>query len=140
MSLVAENTAEGTGAEKALFQCRLSVEDTSGQTIVPYGSSIVRGASDDLEVESLKLLYRDKVTYAVGHGCAVDWTVSDEGIIVESAVLPSHEVPAVSPDVKARFGGEEKQLRVSMAELSSLSPLGVAQVCLLYTSPSPRDS
>lgn len=128
VSLVAENIAEGTGAEKALFQCRLSVEDTSGQTIVPYGSSIVRGASDDLEVESLKLLYRDKVTYAVGHGCAVDWTVTDEGIIVESAVLPSHEVPAVSPDVKARIGGEEKQLRVSMAELASLSPLGVAQV------------
>ncbi|HWM93832.1 MAG TPA: helicase-related protein [Thermoanaerobaculia bacterium] len=56
---------------------------------------------DDLEAESLALLYRNRRTFARGHGCAADWGVDHDGrtdrivtsIIPASKVLPLEPMP-----------------------------------------------
>lgn len=122
ITVVFENTNTGSGSESALFQAEFRVTDSEGVYIEPYDSSIVKGSADDPEVASLRLLYRDKETYAVGHGCAVDWEVAPSSITLQSAVLPAYEVPSVSPDISILKDGLEHPLQVSMVGLSELTP------------------
>ena len=62
--------------EDCLFQVRLQVDVTNGE-LHPYPTGNPVNASDeDLELE---LRYRDKATYAIGHGVAVDWQVGQPG-------------------------------------------------------------
>jgi len=60
----------------SLFQSRIDVRLKPGfpGAILPYPTA----KPLDNEEHSQELLYRDKLTFAVGHGCAADWTRSAE--------------------------------------------------------------
>lgn len=106
-------TAQGSsgqlGSSVCLFQSamNIAVEAQDKQAhILPYPTS---QRHDDSEEQSLALLYRKCQTYAVGHGCAADWSdVADEPkakvYSVRSASLPSHEVPSITPDITRADG------------------------------------
>ena len=53
----------------------------------------------DPEEDSLRLLYRHRKTYAVGHGCAADWNEVGEGRadMVQSDIIPSYEIKPINP-------------------------------------------
>ena len=53
----------------------------------------------DSEEDSLRLLYRHRKTYAVGHGCAADWHEVDEGQadMIQSDIIPSYEIKPINP-------------------------------------------
>lgn len=53
----------------------------------------------DPEEDSLRLLYRHRKTYAVGHGCAADWNEVCEGRadIVQSDIIPCYEIKPINP-------------------------------------------
>ena len=69
----------------------------------------------DSEEESLRLLYRHRKTYAVGHGCAADWQEVDEGRanMIQSDIIPSYEI---KPIVPTRF----PDIDLKMYDLSTL--------------------
>ena len=60
--------------------------------------------SNDEEINSYKLLYRNKREYATGHGCAVGWSSNDNGAVKElyTETMPSFEVPYNKVDRKIR--------------------------------------
>ena len=66
--LVNRQHADGRLDLQSLFQCRIDVtlEPRSSGTILPYPTA----EPLDCEERSQELLYRDKLTFAVGHGCA----------------------------------------------------------------------
>ena len=110
--------------ERCLFQSRFSVRvdgpDGTG-AIHPYPES--RGAARDRESASIDLLYRRERTFAIGHGCAADWSAPpfrtelervDE---VRADCLPWFETPSITPDI---VGSDGQQLTVRMAELAGL--------------------
>lgn len=105
--------------EQALFQCRFSVRvvGSRGDVILPYPGTPTELL--DEEEESLELLFRRSVTYAVGHGCSADWQGDDSGSaqVVIAEPLPVFELPSVTPDVVDRKGQE---LRVPMSALAGL--------------------
>lgn len=78
-----------------LFQVGLAVEPSASARIREYDTS----ASLDLDEESeeIRLRYRSLKTYAVGHGMAADWTISDDGECrtVYLAPVPAYMVPAI---------------------------------------------
>lgn len=85
--------------EKAFFQCELNVAVSGGGEILPYPT--LHGgkhAHADDEDAGLELLYRDRLTYAVGHGCAANWrqdaTTGDISLCAD--VLPSFETPSIT--------------------------------------------
>ena len=69
------------------FQCGLTIRPQGKSRICPYPSP--PDADLDPEERSLKLLYRHRPTFAVGHGCAADWTEAD-GLVtdVRTETLP----------------------------------------------------
>lgn len=59
----------------------------------------------DEEMEQA-LLYRDVPTYAVGHGSAAVWPISERPLWIETSYLPSHVVPGV--DFRLEGQGDEE--------------------------------
>jgi hypothetical protein len=89
---------------QSLFQSRIEVRLKPGSagTILPYPTA----EPLDSEERSQELLYRDKLTFAVGHGCAADWTRSDptSAESVTAECLPVFETPSTTPDIRSSSG------------------------------------
>ena len=57
----------------------------------------------DPEEEELALLYRNKQTFAIGHGCAASWDTScrERVASVETSFIPRYEVPPVTAELRS---------------------------------------
>jgi hypothetical protein len=102
--LVNRQQADGRLDLQSLFQCRLDIKLNSGSSgsILPYPTA----EPLDSEERSQELLYRDKLTFAVGHGCAADWSRSAPTAAesVSAECLPVFETPSTTPDVRSSSG------------------------------------
>jgi hypothetical protein len=99
--------SESTGDDRLdiplmLFQVRLAVTPADGRRILEYDTS--RSFVSDEESAELRLRYRNRKVYAVGHGMAADWEVDDGRCVkafldpVPAFVVPSLETTAFSTD------------------------------------------
>lgn len=111
--------------ERCYFQSGLQVSgSTERRWILPYPEPSA-GSPDPAADENItRLLYRDRQTYAIGHGCAANWRPDrqvegpDSRISsVRTDCLPEFETPATSAEVK---DGTGRDLRVSMLSLAGL--------------------
>ena len=85
---------------KCFFQVELKLRaaDDHSAPFLEYPDR--EGEPLDSEEDSLRLLYRHRKTYAVGHGCAADWREVDEGRadMVQSDIIPSYEIKPIVPE------------------------------------------
>ena len=104
-------------AVSMLYQVGLAVSPTGAGTILEYDT---RGALDlNEESAELRLRFRDRKVYAVGHGMAADWTVSS-GVCSEVRL---ESVPHfVIPDVETT-GFKEGTLGADALRLDHLATL-----------------
>lgn len=77
---------------ECIFQSTLTCSSKKGK-ISDYPN--LQDYFSDHEDEELALLYQDKKTYAVGHGCSAAWEYKDGRIIVKSTTMPFHETSPV---------------------------------------------
>lgn len=114
---------EGDINSACIYQSGLRVRGLSSEPwIVPY-PDIDDGLSDGTSDEAIaRLLYREHLTYAIGHGCAADWHGSPQGGTSEvwSDVLPAYETAPTTADLQTVINGELKRIRVSMRKLAGL--------------------
>lgn len=79
-----------------LFQPELLVRDPQNQAIFRR-RPIIQTEDFDEERESLEMVYRHQVEFAVGHGISVHATPADEGseraVQISTKVIPDYEVP-----------------------------------------------
>lgn len=123
------NQAEGSGPSAALFQSVFTVAPQAGLTIEPY-PEVAQPERDD-EEQSIDLLYRNKRTYAIGHGCAAGWDLASDGSAseVRAEPLPAHEVVSLTPNVyRIDPDGTRQPVTVGMAALAGGTSEGRAQV------------
>ena len=97
MTATLVNAAEGNEEldrmwGEMLLQVELSVRAEDGE-ILEYPSQDL--TSHDDEEEELRLQYRDRKTYAVGHGCAVAWDAAAPVRELRTEVMPQFEVAPV---------------------------------------------
>lgn len=131
------NNVPGSGPSSALFQMGFTVTAAGGLTIEPYPEVELpdRGHED----QSIDLLYRNKRTYAIGHGCAAEWEggVGSPVPFVAAVALPAYEVVSLTPNlyrVGERGGylldeeGQRQAITVSMKELADGTDDGKRQV------------
>ena len=82
---------------QCLFQCELIIEDADGGScFLDYPER--QGLEEDEEA-SLRLLYRHRRTYAIGHGCAAAWSEGDTDAVgkIWAETLPSYEIKPILP-------------------------------------------
>lgn len=146
ITVCAVNRCTDSGAlnEHSLFQCKLSVTVSAAGgkgRILPYPSADEvqshRQLRDlDEEEQSAELLYRDFRTYAIGHGCAANWSGTRVDYSVESVsgeALPTFETYSVTSEVT---GVDGIPIGISMVRLAGLDAgeTGWADVLALIAS------
>lgn len=131
------NEARGQGPESAMFQMGFSVIPADGLVVEPYPE--VEGIGLHEEEQSDDLLYRNKRTYAIGHGCAAEWDSNTRGVVsqLRAVAMPAYEVVSLTPNIylKDQGGqflldrqGKRRVLTVSMRELADGTAEGREQV------------
>jgi hypothetical protein len=108
---------------ECFFQCEFAVEDAAGGScFLEYPER--EGLEDDLEDQSLRLLYRHRKTFAVGHGCAAQWPEIEAPTVnqIKTDALPTYEIKPILPR-------EIAGLELSMRQLSDKDSPAVAQIC-----------
>ncbi len=103
---------------KCFYQVKLSAYSSSGFFTETRRTNTIVG---DPEEKSLELLYRNKKTYAVGHGCAADWRFEEDNNVrlVNTEIIPTFTVPQMNFDIEELNGDLDKILE--MKTLSDLS-------------------
>jgi hypothetical protein len=100
--------------EDCFFQVSFSVTGIESNCFVPYKTVVsVTDKEDEL---SNALLFRNKRTFAVGHGCSPRWDdqVTENTDVIRTEALSSYEIKPILPN-------ELKSVRLSMFELSDVS-------------------
>jgi hypothetical protein len=106
--------------EYTLFQVAFeaSVSDRgTRELILPY--PVHPQELQDEEEQSIELLYRHSLTFAVGHGCAADW-VTENAVKASKVVavpFPVVETPSITPEILKEDGSP---LEVSMELIAGL--------------------
>lgn len=102
---------------KMLYQVALSVAPTEGGRFLEYDPA--RSFDVDDEAAELRLRYRDRKVYAVGHGMAADWTFEEDLCTrIWLDPVPSFVVPAVET---LAFEAETPEVgALSLAHLAKL--------------------
>ena len=115
VSLINKNESPGgrVASEDCFFQTSFSIRELNGKScFVEYPEK--KGERLDEEEKALKLLYRHRKTFAVGHGCAADWEDNkNRASLVQTSVLPVYDVKPILP---VAFG----DIDLSMLDLSDL--------------------
>jgi hypothetical protein len=117
-------TEEESEDEFSLFQSHFKVSVVSrngSKEILPYPGPSLESLQNNKEELSLTLLYRNRQTFAVGHGCSANWGGSglDARVSwVSAESLPTYETPSMTPDIKDK---ENREIKVPMALLAGLS-------------------
>lgn len=114
-SLVNDTEGGGRRDQTCFFQCSFSVQALTGEAcFYEYPDRAEIRTPDDLpdaiveareEEEGIRLLYRHRRVFAVGHGCAADWSDTDSNATTEvhTETLPTYEVPPVMPSILPRL-------------------------------------
>jgi len=110
---------------ECFYQCGFSLESDNGELcFLEYPE---REEIDlDEEERTLRLLYRHRKTFAIGHGCAPKWEITDKSSVskIETDVLPTYEMKPVLPRTF-------EDLNLSMLELSNEKNISlVVNICL----------
>lgn len=78
------------------FQPAITVTGRAGSFVARETGRTI--AVNDEDLESYDLLFRDVHSFAVGHGCAVDWPVGHDTVSeLRTTFLPSHELRLATP-------------------------------------------
>jgi hypothetical protein len=83
-----------------LFQPALSVRFPSAEADFLPREVEPSLSHSDSDRESNRLLFRNRREFAIGHGCAADWIVServDRASEVRTALIPDFELPRIEP-------------------------------------------
>jgi hypothetical protein len=112
-------TSQDTNGD-ILYQNELIVKTAPG-VIQPYREKF--STADTEEEEELRLLYRRKRVYGIGHGCSAEWTADADGNVahISSSFLPVYEIPPVDPTA---------YVELAMFELSDLGDWNQAKESL----------
>lgn len=106
--------------ELCFFQCGFHIQgQSSNQWILPYPEVRRLVRRDDDEEEIIRLIHRDRLTFAIGHGCSADWPGKRPYSVAEinTDCMPTFETPGTSADITDMNG---HPIRVSMRKLAGL--------------------
>ncbi|MGM0608745.1 MAG: helicase-related protein [Candidatus Muiribacteriota bacterium] len=115
--------------EMVLFQAGFKISVLDGSRFCAYPDQTFDEENEqasvkrDEELESFRLLYNSRKTYAIGHGCAAIWNdkkVNEPPDSLIAEPFPQYETPSITPDIEK----DGSILRLSMTKLAGLESGG----------------
>ncbi len=104
--------------DRWVFQPALVVRSLSAESVFLPRELEPALAHPDRDAESNRLLFRNRREFAIGHGCAAEWTKhkeTDRAEEVRTELIPQYEIPKVDPRA---VGGRGLEM-AAMAEVRS---------------------
>jgi hypothetical protein len=122
-----KNESSSVKDEHCFFQCRFKVESADGVACFMEYPERADVPLDDEEA-SLRLLYRHRKTFAIGHGCAAAWPDSESDSVreINTDVLPAY---SIQPVIATGAG-----LALSMRRLSAGTIAEITDICSELTA------
>ena len=114
--LVNEATGKYNGLN-SIFQPEIAVDSARLDNEFMEYTQGAFGAAKDQEAAALALLYRNKHTYATGHGVSVSWEIMDGQGIIKSDYMPVHAVAQMD------FDNHDPQVPDKVFQMKYLSDL-----------------
>lgn len=99
--------------KKSIFQCEISI---SGVTLLSYKQLSETNPFDE-ELNLINFQYRKEHSFAIGHGCAVNWNDDKNPTALKTTFLPEVDIKNYSNAFKETFPSELKEI----TELKKLS-------------------
>lgn len=99
-TLINKTLMNGTAPkdEECMFQAKMTVCSDSADCFLPYPEAEYQINGLSAEEASNLMLFRDKKTFAIGHGCAVSWSSSNKHIQeLVTTFLPTEEIKPIIP-------------------------------------------
>jgi hypothetical protein len=99
-------------ADRWIYQPSLTISAEGGQPIFQPRELEPSLGEPDRDLQSNRLLYRNKREHAVGHGCAAEWDLDDGAEAareLRTSLVPRFELPRIEPRA---LGGEGLEMSV----------------------------
>lgn len=114
--------AKGQADEVTIFQSEIKTEILDETSFLNYPKYYQRSLPMSLNQEKDELLYRNKINYAFGHGCATQWDSNAKEVKeIKTSFLPEYETTSMTPNVSISVDGKEKLLEIKMIDLAAAS-------------------
>ena len=88
-----DKTGESVKDDDCFFQVKFCLFSEVGFSPLTDGQRI----TEDEDYQSNQLLYRNVHNYAIGHGCAADWSDDDTVKWISSATFPKYDIKPIVP-------------------------------------------
>jgi hypothetical protein len=85
-------------ADRWIFQPKIAIRGIGGEAVFRPRDLEPSLGQPDRDLQSNRLLYRNKREFAVGHGCGAEWEVDSEGQVateVRTTLIPYFELPRI---------------------------------------------
>ncbi len=132
---ISHQLKQDVGAPYSLDDCYFHVGlevQTGINSFKPIKTPLQAGSGD--QAASLDLLFREKLSYATGNGCATDW--EDESICkkIWTDFLPSYEVKSIEPtsDFDINDLKMEKLANIEKKLSDDEAFKGITDICIQY--------
>ena len=115
-----------------VFQPKMMVRDSEGKAIF-HRRPVVDENGFDTERETLEMLYRKNVEFAIGHGMSVHPTVSEDperAVSIETVVMPGHEIAVTeTPGMREEDRpAMQKMVREDYLDMTRLAKMDVDEL------------
>jgi hypothetical protein len=108
---------------KAMFQAQIKVD---GTTFLPYKQFSENNPFDE-ELNTINFQYREEFSFAIGHGCAVQWNDDKQPTELNTTFLPEVDIKSFSNEFKEDFPEDLKSI-TELKKLSIWSDLSDAEI------------
>ncbi len=109
--------------QKCLFQIQVKA---SGATFRPY-KPLTEANPFDEELNIINFQYKDELSFAIGHGCSVNWNHSIEPTELSTTFQPEVDIKNYSNDFRAGFPEYLKEIAL-LKNLSIWTSLGRKEI------------
>ena len=115
--------------EDCFFQTQISIKTIGQFYPLPYG----KGIHNDDDKKQNELLYRNKPTYAIGHGFSVNWSEEQEVNQINTDAIPYYYMNKIDPQQSDRFSALDLSFyNMGSSDNFNSSLLSMDELCNRY--------